>query len=147
MPNQGYKIPAAIGMPSVVDKGEEEILPDVAHHRAAEPNGFLDPAQIASEQSDAGALHRDIRAGAHRDANIGRGQGRRVIDSIAGHGDDLLSFAQFPDALVLMLRLDPRFDFVNPEFPRDGSRRPLVVAGEHNDLDAELMQMVDRSGG
>src|SRR5207248_710526 len=44
----------------VVNKSEEKILADVSHHRATEPNRFLDPTQIAFHQSDSGAFHRDI---------------------------------------------------------------------------------------
>ena len=145
MPNQGYKNSGGDrNAERVVDKREEKILPDVAHHRAAQANGFSIPLQIALEQSDAGALHRDIRAGPHRDANIRGGKRRRVVDSIAGHGDDLILFAQLPDALVLVLRLNPASISSIPSFPPTAARRALVVAGEHNDLDAELMQIVDR---
>ena len=34
---------------------------------------LLDAAQVAFEQCDAGAFHRHVRAGAHRDADIGGG--------------------------------------------------------------------------
>ena len=47
-----------------------------------------DAAQVALDQRDAGALHRDVGAGAHRDADIGLRQRRRVVDAVAGHRDD-----------------------------------------------------------
>ena len=45
-------------------------------------------AQIAFEQRQPGALHGDIGAGAHGDADIGLGEGRRVVDAVSGHGDE-----------------------------------------------------------
>ena len=45
------------------------------------------PRQVALEQGDAGALHRDVGAGAHGDADVGRGERRRVVDAVAGHRD------------------------------------------------------------
>ena len=51
------------------------------------------------------------------------------------------------NAFVLVLRLDAGVDFIDAELLRDGACGALVVAGEHDDFDAELMQMVDGSGG
>ena len=46
------------------------------------------PVEVALEQRDAGALDGDVGAGAHGDADIGGGQRRRIVDAVAGHGDD-----------------------------------------------------------
>ena len=89
-PKNGYSTPAAIGTPSdVVDEREEQVLPDVAHRRAAQTARAHDAAQVALDQRDAGALHRHVGAGAHRDADVGLRQRRRVVDAVAGHGDAL----------------------------------------------------------
>ena len=44
--------------------------------------------EVALQQRDAGALDRHVGARAHGDADIGCGQRRRVVDAVAGHGDD-----------------------------------------------------------
>ena len=72
----------------VEDEGEEQVLADVAHRRAAEPAGADDAVQIALDQRDRGAFHRDVGAGAHRDADLRLRQRRRVVDAVAGHRDD-----------------------------------------------------------
>ena len=47
-----------------------------------------DAGEIALHQGDAGAVHGDLGAGAHGDADIGCGEGRGVVDAVARHGDD-----------------------------------------------------------
>jgi hypothetical protein len=51
-----------------------------------------DAAQVALDQRDLGAVHGDVGAGAHGDADIGLGQRRRIVDAVAGHRHD----ASFP---------------------------------------------------
>ena len=109
-----------------------------------QPDRFFDAAQIAFQQRDAGAFHRHIGPGPHRDADIGGGECRRVIDTVTGHRDDAALLAQAANAIVFMLRLDAGFDFVDAEFPGDGARSALVVAGQHDDFEAELVQLLDR---
>ena len=55
---------------------------------AAESARAHDADEVAFDQRDAGALDGDVGAGAHGDADVGRGQRRRVVDAVAGHGDD-----------------------------------------------------------
>ena len=55
---------------------------------ARQPPRPHDAGEVALDQRHAGALHRDVGAGAHRDADIGGGERRRVVDAVAGHGDD-----------------------------------------------------------
>ena len=102
-----------------------------------------DAAQIALDQSDAGALHRDIRAGAHRDADVGGASaGASLMPSPAMATTLALFRCRSLHALVLVLRLRPP---LRPRRSRvsspTASAVALVVAGEHHDLDAELMQM------
>ena len=72
----------------VVEKRKGEVLADVGHGRPAETAGADDAAQVALDQRHAGALHGDVGAGAHRDADVGLGKRGRVVDAVAGHGDD-----------------------------------------------------------
>src|SRR3546814_3963579 len=71
----------------IVDKGEHQVLPDVGHSRLAQPPGTDDPSQITLEQSDTRAFDSDVGARPHGDADIGSGQGRRIVDAVAGHGN------------------------------------------------------------
>ncbi len=71
VPTNGYRTPAATGTPTALyDEGQEQVLADVPHRRAAQPARADDRAQIAGHERDAGALHRDVGAGSHRDADV-----------------------------------------------------------------------------
>ena len=50
-----------------------------------------DAAQVALHQRDAGALDRDVGAGAHGDADVGLRERGRVVDAVAGHRHDAAS--------------------------------------------------------
>ena len=76
-----------------------------------------DAAQVALDQRDAGALHRDVRAGAHRDADVGLRQRGRVVDAVAGHRDDAPLRLQRSARRRLLLRQHLRFDLVDAELP------------------------------
>ena len=58
------------------------------HRRRRQMPRAHDAVEIALQQRHAGAFHGDVGAGAHGDADIGGGQRRRVVDAVAGHGDD-----------------------------------------------------------
>ena len=120
----------------VVDEGEEQVLPDVAHGRLRKPARANDAAEVALQQRDAGALHRDVGAGPHGDADLGGGERRGVVDAVAGHGDDPPGLLQPGDHGALLIRKHLRLDIGDPEFPRHGIRRGPVVSGQHDDLDA-----------
>ena len=88
-PESGKSTPAASGTPiGVVDEGEEQILPDIAHGRLAQSAGAEDAAQIAFEQGDAARFHGHIRARSHRNPDVGLGQRRGVVHAVAGHRRD-----------------------------------------------------------
>ena len=93
-----------------------------------------DAAEVAFHQGDAGAFHCDIGAGAHGDSDVGGGEGGRVVDAIARHGDDVALLAELADALVFMLWLDAGFDVIEAKGSGDDLGAALVVAGEHDDF-------------
>ena len=107
--------------------------------RAAQFDRPDNAAQVAFYQRDAGALNRDVGAGAHGDADVRRGQGRRVVDAVARP-----SRHASPVALQL---LDVRRCLSSGPTPastssiaklvRHRSGRPFVVAGEHDDPDTQ----------
>jgi hypothetical protein len=81
-----------------------------------------DAGQVALQQRDAGAFDGDIGAGAHGDADIGGGERRRVVDAVAGHGDDAALAAQLLDDLRLAWSGSTSASTsVMPSFARDGA--------------------------
>ena len=60
------------------------------------------PRRSPLQQRDAGALDRDVGAGAHRDADRRFGQRRRVVDAVAGHRDDASLALQSADDVALL---------------------------------------------
>src|SRR6185437_14681229 len=69
----------------VVCEREKEILANIAHGGAAEPSRANDGSQVALHQRNSSRFDGDVRARAHRNANIRRRECRRVIDAIARH--------------------------------------------------------------
>ena len=102
------------------------------------------PAQVALEQRDAGALDGDVGAGAHGDADVGRGQRRRVVDAVAGHRDDAALAPQPLDDRALLVGQHLGLDLVDAEPPGDGLGGRPVVAGQHDDADALAAQRLQR---
>ena len=105
------------------------------------------PAQVALHQRDAGALHGDIRAGSHRDADAGFGQRRRIVDAVACHGHDAAFTAQLFHDGVLALRQNLGVHFDDAQSAGDGHGRGAVVTGEHHDANAIGPQAFKRGGG
>ena len=88
--------------------------------------GANDAAQVAFHERDAGAFHRDIRAGAHGDADIGCGESGRVVDAVAGHGDDASCCLK---CLMISVFLSGKTSASNSSMPsllRDGCGRALL---------------------
>lgn len=54
----------------VVDKSEEQILPDVSHGCHAQMARSQDRPEIPFEQRDPTRLHRNVCAGSHRDPDV-----------------------------------------------------------------------------
>jgi len=53
--------------------------------------------QIAFDQGDVAAFHGHVRAGSHSDTHIGLGERWRIINAVAGHGDDAAFGLKFFD--------------------------------------------------
>ena len=131
----------------VVDKSEEQILPDVPHRRAAKTNRLGDPAKIAFDQRDARALHGHVGAGAHRNPDFGFAQGGRIVDAVAGHRDVLALAPQLLDMGHFSGGFNFRFNGVDAERFRDRGGGAAVVAGQHHDAQTECVKLADGLGG
>jgi hypothetical protein len=53
----------------------------------AEVHGADERGEVAFDEHEAGAVHGDIGAGAHGDADIGGGEGGGVVEAVAGEDD------------------------------------------------------------
>ena len=102
------------------------------------------PDQVAGQKRDAGAFDRDIGAAAHGDADIGRGQRRRVIDAVADHGDAAAFAAKPLHHLALALRQHAGLDLVDAERSGHRARGGEIVAGQHHDAQAVVAQRPQR---
>ena len=93
--------------------------------------------EVALEQRHAGALDRDVGASAHGDADIGRGERRRIVDAVAGHGDDA-AFASQPLRRPALFRSGRTSASTSsmPSRRATASAVVAVVAGQHDDADA-----------
>ncbi len=103
-----------------------------------------DAAQVAFDQRDAGALHRHVGAGAHRDADVGGGQRGRIVDAVAGHRDDAALRAQALHHLLLLRRHDVGLERVQPQLGGHRLRGGSAVAGEHDHAHALVAQRLQR---
>ena len=127
----------------VIEERKREVLADVRHRRPAQPPGADNPFQVAFDKRHAGTLHRDIGAGAHGDADIGLRQRRRIVDAVAGHGDDTSLGLKALDLLRLLIGKHFRAHLVEPQPPRHGFGRRTIVAREHDDPKALFPQIGD----
>ena len=56
--------------------------------RRDEPDRVGGGAQVAADEGEVAGLDGDVGAGAHREAEVGRGQRGGVVDAVADHRDD-----------------------------------------------------------
>ena len=137
---------------------------DVGVHAAAALGRADDGGEVVVSQDHRGGVLADRRARhAHRHADVGLLERGRVVDAVAGHGDNLAPALPGRDNTDLVRRRDPGIDrdirqrrvqrlrihrvqlrpghgavsrSENAELPGDGGRRNLVVARDHDGADA-----------
>ena len=153
----GHRL-AAIGR-----HGPGDDLADIVEDRPPLVDGRCDRDEIVVEQHHLGGLLRGLRPlPAHGDADVGLLQRRRVVDAVAGHGDDRARRLQRADDLQLVGRVgagedgrvaderhqlcfgrtvefgtdDDPIPVAQPELPGDGAGRHAMVTGDHLDRDA-----------
>src|SRR3546814_2614568 len=90
------------------DEGPEQVLADLAMGGAGQRDGVGHQRQVAAQKRDARRLHRHIRAPvsgfvrAHRDADIGCRQSRRVVDRSEEHTSELQSLMRISYAVFCL---------------------------------------------
>ena len=86
-------------------------LLEVVEDAPAEPDRLDDRREVVVEEHQGRGLARDVGAAAsHRDADVGGLQGRRVVDAVARHDDDLAPRLEGLDEPQLLRRNDARED-------------------------------------
>ena len=102
------------------------------------------PCKSPLRSVNPGTLHRYVRSGAHRDADIGSRQRRCIVDPVAGHRDDPAFFSKSFDHAAFAFRENFGFDFGYAELRCNGVCGRAVVAGDHRHADARLTQSLKR---
>src|SRR3546814_10720907 len=69
-------------------------------------------------------------------ADIGSGQGRRIVDAVAGHGNHPAFTLEPGDYGALLVRQDLGLDLIDPKPPSNRLGGRAVVARQHDDPDA-----------
>src|SRR3546814_4363026 len=95
---------------------------------------------ITLEQSDTRAFDSDVGARPHGDADIGSGQGRRIVDAVAGHGNHPAFTLEPGDYGALLVRQDLGLDLIDPKPPSNRLGGRAVVARQHDDPDALCLE-------
>src|SRR5436190_532907 len=113
----------------------EERALDVVEDVAAFADGRDDGGEVVIEQDEIGGSACDISAAlSHGDADIGAPQGRRVVDTVTGHGDDGAGAFQAVHDEELLLGADPREDRCppNPRLAVSFVERDQLVASDRS---------------
>ena len=115
----------------LADVGGEVVADEAAHvvvDGAALLYGRDDRREVVVEQDEVGGLLGDVGAAAHRDADVGVLEGRRVVHAVAGHGHDLAGVPQDRREPQLLLGVDAREDDV--AFAQPGPQLAVVDGRE-----------------
>ena len=104
-------------------------------------------ARVVGCEDDAGGLDGDVGAGADGDADVGSGECGCVVDAVADHGDAPSSGLERGDGGVFVGGLYLGEDLVDLQVACDGVGDLLGVAGDEHDLDATIVERLDRLAG
>ena len=91
-------------------------------------------------------VHRDIAAAPHSYAQIGRSQGRRIVDAVADHRDAVTSRLKLLHVSCLVGRQNPAAESFNPQALRQSRGRALAIARQEMHRQAFAAKSLDRCG-
>src|SRR3546814_4917544 len=103
--------------------------------------------RISDWSSDVCSSDLDVRSCADGDADVGREQRRRVIDTVTHHRDALALSLQFLDLCHLVLGQYLGEDCVDVEFLRDRVCDRRGITGQQDNLQSACVQSLDRIDG
>ena len=124
----------SLAIEKVVERaaGHQELLADL--------DDLDELGRIGVEVDHVARFARGLRAGLHRDPDVGLGQRRRVVGPVAAHGDEAPAELFFPDKGELVLRRRLGEKVVDAGFRRDRSGGDRIVAGHHHGADTHCAQ-------
>mmetsp|Transcript_61822 Transcript_61822/g.146356 ORF Transcript_61822/g.146356 Transcript_61822/m.146356 type:complete len:674 (-) Transcript_61822:9-2030(-) len=131
----------------VVAEGPEQALLDLGVGAARDVQRVRHQPRVATHERDAGGLGRHVSAAGHRVRHRSRGECGAVVQAIADERDDGTGVAQFLHHGRLVTGKNFGTNLVDAEFLRDGFCRAPVVPGQHDRLDAQLMEPRHRGRG
>ncbi|MNF88119.1 hypothetical protein D3C84_706050 [compost metagenome] len=102
-------------------------------------------AQIVIHQGDIGGFNRGIGARCrHRKTDLGSRQCRGVVDTVPDHSDVVTLCIKGFDGLQLVARQQITPGFIDAHLRGNRLGGVDVIASEHQGLDAQIMQLLDR---
>ena len=116
---------------------------DVPERCVAQADCRRNIEQAAFHQDHVRRVDGNVGAGADGNADVGSRQSGRVVDAVADHCRLALCL-EFANLQLLALRQDARDDLVDTCLPADCLCRPLIIAREHDDADAHVLQLAHR---
>ena len=124
----------------VVDERPEKIFLDVPEHRFRQADRADGVEEVALHEHGVRALDRNVRAGADGDAKIRLRERRRVVDAVADHGDAMAVCLELLHHACFAARQHACDDVIDVHAFAHGLCRARVVAREHDDVDAHLLE-------
>ena len=108
---------------------------------AAHANSRRHITQSALHQYHICCINGDVCSCSNGNAHICTGQCRRVIDSIAHHGN-LAFFFQSTDHAFLAIRKNPCNHFIHARLFANGFCGAFVVTGQHDNFNAHVLKFL-----
>ena len=136
-------------------RDDREVLGDVVGDRERRQRAARDQQLLADlddldqlrrigvEVDHVAGLLRRLRAGVHRDADVGLSERRRVVGAVAGHRDEAAAALLLLDQRHLVLRRRLGEEVVDSRLAGDRRGGARVVAGDHHRADPHPAQLVE----
>ena len=115
--------------------GDQQLLADL--------DDLDELGRVGVEVDHVAGLLRGRRAGVHRDADVGLGEGRGVVGAVAGHRDQPAALLLALDQRHLVLGRGLGEEVVDAGLLGDGPGGQRVVAGDHHGADAHPAHLVE----
>src|SRR5262245_34613352 len=116
----------------VIEKGEQEILPDIPNRGLTQPPCTEQSAQITFDQGYSRTLNGCVRPSSHSDPHISRCKGRRIINTVACHSHYTGLGLEAGNDLCLLVRQYVSHNLLNPELPSHSVSRIVVISRHHD---------------